>query len=183
MKPHSSWKAIVPLYVLLLILDVSMRMTGHPPNFTPLAATALFASFLFGAVIAATLPVAAMAIGDYVTGTYDWHLMVVVYAALCLPVFFGPYVRAHRSAIRIGVSTLAASVLFFVTTNYAVWLFGSWYTPDVRGLLECYASALAFFRNTVMGDLFWSAILFGGYAVVKQAYASLSPRLSLGNVL
>ena len=165
-----SVKRAAALSILLVALDVAVRLTPHAPNFTPVAASALFASFLLGSgILAAAVPIVALAISDLVIGAYDWRIMVVVYSSLAVPVLFGRYVRGHLGAARILTSVLAASIIFFLTTNFAVWYYESLYTRDVRGMVQCYMSALPFFRNTVAGDLFWSSILFTSYAVVRIA--------------
>ena len=53
-----------------------------------------------------------------------------------------------------------------MVTNYAVWQFSPWYEKSLAGLLESYTLALPFFRNTLLGDLFYSAVLFGAYEAV-----------------
>ena len=71
----------------------------------------------------------------------------------------------------------SASVLFFVASNFAVWLFSGMYTLDGAGLTRCYTAALPFFRNTLLGDALWTSLLFGTYALVgatKQAYQARS---------
>jgi hypothetical protein len=170
MTINISLRKSVALSVLLVALDVFARLTPHAPNFTPLAASALFASFLFGGgILAAAVPLVALAISDAVIGAYDWHIMAVVYSALVLPVLFGRYVRGNFGALRVVISALAASVTFFIATNFAVWYYASLYTRDVKGLLGCYAAALPFFRNTLTGDLCWSSVLFTAYAVARVA--------------
>lgn len=163
---HISRKMAAAVFVLLVALDITMRLTAHAPNFTPVAASALFASFLFeSSMLAAAVPMVAMAAGDLVIGTYDWRIMVVVYSALAIPVFFGRYIRGHFGAARIVTSALAGSTIFFLTTNFAVWYWE--YTRNLSSLLRCYVVAIPFFRNTIAGDLFWSVVLFTSYAVVK----------------
>ena len=60
-------------------------------------------------------------------------------------------------------------MFFFVTSNFAVWMFSGIYARDIAGLVKCYIAALPFFQNTLMGDLFWTAVLFGGLWVVRLA--------------
>jgi hypothetical protein len=169
MAMNISRNGAVALSAFLIALDVAVRLTPHPPNFTPIAATALFASFLLeGWILAAAVPMLALAISDLVIGGYDWRMMAVVYSALAVPLLLGRYLRGRLGPVRIAGSALASSVLFFLTTNFAVWCYGYWYTRDLKTLLQCYAAAVPFFRNTVAGDLFWSFILFTGYAVVRQ---------------
>jgi hypothetical protein len=170
MAMNISRNRALALSAFLIALNVAVRLTPHTPNVTPLAATALFASFLLeSGILAAAVPILALAIGDLVIGGYDWRVMAVVYAALAVPVLFGRYLRGRLGAVRIAASALASSVVFFLTTNFAVWCYGYWYTRDLKSLLQCYTAAVPFFRNTVVGDLLWSFILFTGYAVVRQS--------------
>lgn len=178
MNVNLSRKMTAALFVFLIALDILMRLKGHAPNFTPVAASALFAGFMFGNTMLATaVPILAMAAGDFVIGSYDWHVMLVVYAAMALPVLLGRGLRGNPGAARIVTAAIAGSFLFFLTTNFAVWYWE--YARDMNGLLRCYEVAIPFFRNTVAGDLFWSGVLFTGYAFVRTIAAS--PTLSLAH--
>jgi len=156
----------LPLAACLLILDVVARVLPHAPNLTPMAASALFAGVIFRSrLLALTTPIAAMALGDLVLGAYDWRVAGVVYVSLALPAFAGMWdrsLRTPRLPLLLVPLALASSVTFFVTTNFAVWAFSGMYANDLAGLLHCYVAALPFLRNGVMGDLFWTAVLFGG---------------------
>jgi hypothetical protein len=66
-------------------------------------------------------------------------------------------------------SSLASSIFFFVTTNFAVWAVGSYYSHTWTGLVDCYLRAVPFFRYTLAGDLFFASVLFTTYAVVLFA--------------
>jgi hypothetical protein len=61
--------------------------------------------------------------------------------------------------------SLASSLLFFAVTNFGCWLLFGGYAQTVTGLVTCYAQALPFFRNTLIGDAFFAGTLFGGYAL------------------
>ncbi len=168
--------------IALVLAGASARLVLRDvPNFAPVAALALFAGYLFanrrGAVL---VPLSVMALSDLVIGGYDLRMMAIVYASLTLPALIGhglsrrlPMQRgwsACGSTCALVGSSLASSLLFFLTTNFAVWAFGSMYEPSAAGLLHCYERALPFFRYTLAGDLLFSAVLFGGYAVAV-AYA------------
>jgi hypothetical protein len=154
------------IFSLLVALAVAGRLVPHYPNFTPVAATALFGSFLFGRRIALIIPIAAMLVSDLFIGFYEWKIMVVVYAALAFPVLFGKFLKGKLHPAKIAVSALTSSVVFFASTNFAVWLFSSMYTRGLKGLLECYSAGIPFFRYTLAGDSFWAMVLFSGYALV-----------------
>ena len=78
---------------------------------------------------------------------------------------------------------LSCSLIFFVTTNFAVWAFSGMYSLDMAGLTQCYVAALPFLKYTVAGDLFWAAVLFGGAWLVQRlttrATALTTPVLGL----
>jgi hypothetical protein len=156
----------------LVGLDVVARLAPHAPNFTPIAASALFAgAALRSPSLALAVPLAAMLVSDFILGAYDWRVMGVVYAALALPALLGRWGRA-RSATVLAPLALSSSLIFFATTNFAVWVFSGIYTHDLAGIIHCYVAALPFLQNTIIGDMFWTTLLFGGW---------WSARLVLGN--
>jgi hypothetical protein len=147
----------------LVGFDVIARLAPHAPNFTPVAASALFAgAVLRSRTLALAVPLAAMVISDLLIGWHDWRLMGVVYASLALPALLGMWGRA-RAAIVLVPLALSSSLLFFATTNFAVWAFSGMYAHDLHGLVHCYVAALPFLQNTVIGDMFWTTLLFGAW--------------------
>ncbi len=161
-----SKKTAIGVGVLLVGLCVFGRMIDHVPNFTPLAAAALFAGFLFSRRLVAVIVIlAAMVVSDIFIGTYHFGVMLTVYAALLFPVALRSVLKKQLTAPRVVGCALLSSVVFFLVTNFAHWLFMGMYPQTLAGLLTGYAAALPFFKFQLAGDLFWSAILFGGYAL------------------
>jgi hypothetical protein len=78
--------------------------------------------------------------------------------------------------LRIAGAALASSVVFFVVTNFGVWVFGSRYPKTAAGLLACYVAAIPFFQNTLAGDALYTAVLFGGFAVAEKLFPILRER-------
>ena len=138
-----------------------MRLIPHLWNAAPIAAIALFAGVYLGRNYAIILPVAAMLIGDLFIGFYEWPLALTVYGCFMLTGLIGYTVSRHKNIATVALGSLSGSVIFFLTTNWAVWQFSSWYTRDLAGLAQCYVYALPFFRNTMIGDLFYVGVLFG----------------------
>jgi hypothetical protein len=156
------------LALFLIGLCVAACLLPHVSNFSPVAAAALFAGAMIGQrSLALLVPVAALLIGDLTFGFYDWRVMAVVYAALALPAVIGMIARTHRIWFTAIGGAVAASLIFFVTTNFAVWAFGGLYSLDSTGLIQCYIAALPFLKYTVAGDLFWSVALFGGASLLR----------------
>jgi hypothetical protein len=157
----------------LIAFGVASRLAPHPPNTTPLAAIALFGGVYLSRRWAVLLPLAAVMISDIflpwdATVPFNW-------AAFALTGVLAWWVRAHPSAARIGVGAVAASLLFFVITNAGVWVGGQLYPRTLTGLGQCFAAAVPFFRNTLAGDLFFTALLFGSHAVLTKAIAARQP--------
>jgi hypothetical protein len=164
--------ADLALATSLVGLDVVARLAPHAPNFTPVAASALFAgAVLRSRALALAVPLAAMLASDLILGVYDWRIMGVVYVALALPALLGRWGRA-RGMIVLAPLALSSSLFFFATTNFAVWAFSGMYAHDFAGLVHCYVAALPFLQNTVIGDMFWTGVLFGGW---WSARALLAP--------
>jgi hypothetical protein len=169
----SVFAAELPLAPGLVALDVVARLLPHAPNFTPIAASAVFAGMILRSrTLALTVPLAAILISDLVVGGYDWRVMAIVYAALTLPALLAMATRRFRTSIVIVPVVLSSSVIFFLTTNFAVWAWSGIYPLTFSGLVYCYTAALPFFRNTLCGDLFWSAALFGGWWLMRRVGVS-----------
>jgi hypothetical protein len=107
-----------------------------------------------------------MLLSDAVLGFHK--TIPFVYGALLLIVCLGRQLQTcrRRPTWLLGGS-LAASALFFLVTNLGVWLAGDWYPQTAAGLVACYVEAIPFFGSTVLGDLVFCGVLFGGLAVVE----------------
>src|SRR5260370_32091912 len=140
------------LAMSLVGLDVVARLAPHAPNVTPIAASAVFAGMVLRSrALALAVPVAALLVTDLVVGSYDWRIAGVVYAALALPALLARWGRA-RPVVVLAPLVLSSSLLFFATTNLAVWAFSGMYAHDLHGLVLCYVPALPFLWNTLACD-------------------------------
>lgn len=187
-------QTIVELSVLVLLVAAGAAtrvLFRDIPNFAPIAAMSLFAGYYFRSGLwAVCVPLAAMTISDLFIGGYEWQMMLVVYGMLALPVVargvLRRFLKLHQGRLRdtgaalaglLGCS-VAASVLFFLTTNFAWWPWTAMYSHDAAGLAECFAAGLPFFRYTLLGDLFYATVLFGGYAAAVQLGWAAEPATS-----
>jgi len=152
---------------LLILIGVIFRFAPHPANFAPIAAIGLFSGCYLKKKWALLLPIGAMLISDYFIGFYSWKIMASVYLSFALIGLIGIAVKKHKNVYTVIGSSLGASVLFYLVTNFAVWAFGTMYAPNFAGLIQCYVAAIPFFRNTLMGDLFYVSVLFGSYELVS----------------
>jgi hypothetical protein len=160
----------------LILLAVVGRLIPHPDNFTPITAVALFAGATLPTRIAYVVPLAALVASNLLLGyPLDW-MTLVVYGCLLASVGIGQWLAKRRTWTRTGLAAVAGSLGFYLVTNFAGWLQShSLYAHTVDGLLQGYVMAIPFFGNSLAGDLFWTALLFGLYEV---GYSGLkSPRV------
>ncbi len=143
----------------LVLAAALSRLLPHPPNFTPIAAIALSSAVYLDKRYAFIIPLTAMLISDAIIGFHDG--MVWVYGSFVLIGLIGLWLRSHKSPLPILGAALVSSVLFFIITNFGVWLMGTMYPKTAEGLLACYIAAIPFFQNTLVGDVAYTAALFG----------------------
>lgn len=117
------------------------------------------------------VPLAAMFLSDLVIGLHA--LIPMVYAAFALIVCIGFWLQRQRSATRVAVGATASAVLLFVLANFGVWAFDTLYPKTPSGLLQCYAAAVPFLRNLLLGNLLYSALLFGSMALAENRFTVL----------
>lgn len=157
----------------LVTAGVLLRVLPHPDNFTPVAAVALFAGFALPPALALTVPLAVLIASDLVIGAHD--LFWLTWAAFAAVTCLGFWVRKNPSITRIAAGSVAGSVFFFAVSNFGVFLWGGLYARTWQGLAECFVMAVPFFRNTLAGDLFFSAVIFGVYALARRATPAAVP--------
>ena len=157
----------------IVLAAAALRVAPHPMNFAPIGALALFGGAYFSSKrTAVAVPLVSLVAGDIFTGFH--RLIPYVYASFLVSVAIGFWLRRKKSARRIGVATVAGAVQFFLITNFAIWVssIGS-YPKNLGGLAECYIAGLPLLGNTLAGDAFYAALLFGGMALAEKRFPSL----------
>ena len=158
--------------IVMILAAAFSRLIPHPPNMASVTAVALFGGAYFSdRRLAFLVPLAALFLSDLVLGFY--HHMEVVYSSFALIVFIGLWLQKKRSALHIAGAAMVSSILFFLLTNFGVWAFDSLYPMTLNGLIACYVAAIPFFRNTLQGDLLYTAILFSGFALLEYRFTAL----------
>ena len=153
--------------LLFILIGVILRLLPHPPNFAPIAAIALFGGVYLSRKAAFLLPILIMIISDIFIGYYEPKLMASVYGSFLLCVALGFWLKRHKKWYTVLGSSIFGSLIFFFLTNFAVWAFTPWYAKTISGLIQCYLMALPFFKNTLLGDLFYVAVFFGTCEAVE----------------
>jgi hypothetical protein len=176
-----------PLAIGLTVLSALGRLLPHAPNVTPLGGSCLFAGSRVSGMLAYLLPLAVMIATDPFVGGFT-RISPVIYASFLLSVWIGRRLLRQVSPIRVGAAAFLCSLQFFVITNFAMWFEALWirgsgghsplYSPDLSGLVTCYAAALPFWGRTLAGDLLFSGALFGIYELaVRRAPADAAKRV------
>lgn len=159
--------------VLMVLVAAFSRLIPHPWNFTAVGAMALFGGAYFTSRTQSLLvPMLALFLSDLVLGLHAG--MLFVYGAFAVIVMLGWTLREDQKASRVGALALLSSFIFFGISNFGVWLSSGMYAKSFAGLTQCYLAAVPFFGNQIAGDLFYSATLFGAYAVLKKHIPALS---------
>ncbi len=161
--------------ILIIGFAVALRLLPHPANVAPIAALALFGGFYLNKKYALIVPLIALFISDIFIGFHD--TMLFVYGSFLLTGVIGLLCRPYRSFKTILLATLASSLLFFIITNFGVWMVSSMYPKTFDGLLQSYYFALPFFRNTILGDLLYTGLFIGSYEVLLRAFHLKEPAL------
>ncbi|MEP7031847.1 MAG: DUF6580 family putative transport protein [Pseudolabrys sp.] len=161
------------LVAFLIAFVVAARLLPHAPGFMPVAASALFAGRMLRIpAMSLLVPVMAMGLSNMLLPVENWGIVLVGIVAMAVPALAGIWSRRWNGALAIGATMVSCSLFFFIVSNFAVWLFGALYPHNLQGLVECYAMALPFLDKTVLGDLFWCAVLFGGAWAIQNLPAT-----------
>jgi len=162
------------LVVTMIIAGAMMRLIPHWPNFTPIAAIALFGgTFLKRKEMAFLIPIAAMLVSDLVIGFHS--TMLPVYLSFIAIVGLGLILQRRLTIMNTISASLTASVIFYLVTNFASWTSGMMpYPMNAAGLMQSYIAGLPFLFNGIMGDLFYTSVLFGAVYVITNPQAVFS---------
>lgn len=163
----------------LVLAAALSRIIPHPWNATPIAALALFGGAHFSDRRAAYLvPLIAMIASNLVLGSF-YDTLPFVYASFLLTVYIGTRLRERRDMVTVASGSLVSSMAFFLITNAGHWLVSGMYPRTGAGLASCFIAGIPFFRGTVAGDLLFTGVMFGGFAVLEKRYPALrDPLLS-----
>lgn len=179
------YKSINPRFIVVfsvILVAALLRLLPHWPNFTPIAAMALFAGTYFDRKqYAFAIPFAAMFISDLVIGLHA--NIPAVYLGFAITVLIGMALRKKVSVVNVALASLASSVIFFLITNFAAWLASPFYPQTFLGLMESYIAGLAFFNdssfgvsflvNDMLGTLFFSAVFYGAFYLAQMRFPVL----------
>jgi hypothetical protein len=160
-----------PLALSLTVLGAAARLLPHAPNFAPVGGMSLYAGARLRGWQAFALPLVLMAVTDPLLGGYS-VATPFVYLSFMISVWIGRRLQSTESPWRIGGACLACSAQFFLISNFATWVLGSWYAHTWAGLALCFTQAIPFFGRTLAGDLVYAGVFFGLHAWLSRAVRS-----------
>ena len=149
------------IIALIMVLAAFSRLIPHPPNFAPITAIALFSGFyVTNKFLVYALPIGIMILSDLFIGFSS--ITFFVYFAFLIVSFIGTQSK-NPSFLAI----LISSSSFFIITNFGVWILGG-YPKTWTGLATCYTMAIPFFKNSLMGDFFYSGVMILSYSLSRK---------------
>ncbi len=174
--------------LFMIIGGALLRLVPHVPNFAPVAATALFGGTYLKKKYAIIIPMGILFLSDYLllyinpfsekVVNFDKVYPITaifhpstfyVWGSFLIVGFIGLWLRNHKSAHNVILSSLISSILFFLVTNFGYWLSNSLYPKTFEGQMTAYVMALPFFKWTILGDLFYTGVFFGAYEFALKA--------------
>jgi hypothetical protein len=196
---HTNGRAGADRLTLVYVLAVAVfaalyRLLPYMPglerfylwNLTPVGALALFAGSRLRRRWAWLVPVAVLLASDLLLcvplalrgmSAFSWLGTPLCYASFAVYVLLGRLVgKDELSPPVVGGAALLGGLQFFAVSNFAYWLGGALYPRTLVGLESCYLAALPFYRNTLAGDLLYSAVIFGLHACLVRGLGAVKAR-------
>ena len=156
------------MHYVILVLATLLRLIPHPYNVTPIASIGLFAGTWCDKRIAWLIPLIPLFIGDAISGFYNPLIMAFVYLGIALSAVIGRWMLAtRRSFTRFGSAVFINALIFYLLTNFPVWLV--YYPNTLAGLAECYIKGIPYFGYSLVGDSLFTTLIFGLHYLAMQA--------------
>jgi len=185
---NSESKNTLVISGLFILFGAFSRLFTFLPNFSALESLALFGgAYISARYIAFIIPIAAMFFSDLVINNtvarpfFPDHDGLVIFsdymiwnfAAMILIVLFGRYFLKKVNLTRGILGILGATGIFWIVSNIGAWLSSGLFPLTFMGMMENFAFALPFLKNSLLGNLVFGAILFGSYEWLRYAYPNL----------
>ena len=143
-------KNLQSFFFIFFFLTIS-RLIPHEPNFTPILSISIL-GFLFSTILSVKLLIVlgSMFFSDLIIGTHDF--IIYVYFSLILLII----VSNSKNYIYM---MFLGPLIFFIITNFGVWLNSWYYTKNINCLIECFYMAIPFFKNTILSTFFYCILI------------------------
>ena len=155
--PITLKKEIFPISLILILAFA--RLIPHPPNFTPIIAVAIMSSYFFRNIfLSCTVIIISMLLADIFIGFYK--NIFFVYLSLLLIIYIFSHINRKIKLKNLFFFGLLGSIIFFILSNFGVWILSEMYEKNLNGLINCYLLAIPFFVNTLLSTIFFSYTAF-----------------------
>lgn len=148
---------------MITLVAILLRLIPHPPNMAPITALALFSGVYLHKKAGWIVPLVAMLLSDYLLNFHS--VIFFVYISFLIIFILGTLIK-RIAFLHLVVTSLISSTIFFLVTNFGVWLMTDMYTKSWHGLMTSYMMGIPFFRNTVIGDFAYILLFFYGYRFI-----------------
>ena len=151
---------------VLIALSAS-RFIPHPPNFTSLLALSFYIPAVFG-IRYIPIVVLSLLFTDLIIGFHSTILFTsgsVILIGLISKYF-------NKSIIFRIFGAFIGAVIFFIVSNFGVWLGGS-YGYELSGFLSCYILAIPFFGYSVLSTFIFSVIIETVYKYYQKSFVNI----------
>lgn len=175
--------------ILFILIEILSRLAPHLPNFTPVTAAAIFGGFYLNRKFALIVPLIVLAISDYLLlyiSPYNspminfskihpiadmfYSTTLFVWGSFMISGLIGLSLKKIGRRFYILGGTIIASLQFFLITNFGVWATTDFYPHNFSGLMKSYIMGIPFYKNTLIGDLFYVALFFGAYELIVRIF-------------
>ncbi len=171
--------------IALIIVVALARLIPNMPNFSPMAAIALFCAAHFNKLWKAILvTLLATFVSDVILNntiyssmnngfTFFYDGFILQYIAYAVIALMGSTFFTSINKTKVIGGSLATTLVFFIISNFGAWISLPFYSKDIAGLMSSYAAGLPFLKNTLLSDLFYTSLLFGAYYLLQNRFAAL----------
>jgi len=159
----------------LIVLATVAHLIPHPFGASTVGATALYAGAYADRRIAWLVPLVPLFLANLLFGFYDFTVLAFVYGGFALSAVAAQVLLSRRRNLRRHAAAIVAgSVIFFLVSNFSVWLVGM-YPPDLAGLVLCYVNGLPFLGISLASNAVYSAVLFGLHDLIERTEPEAVP--------
>jgi len=163
---------------LVILVAVVTRFIPHLPNFSPVLAALLFGGAHLKRRDAIWYPLVLLAASDFALTTVVYRMNIgpnqcIIWLGFAVVAMIGYSLRARENVARISIAAFAGPTVFFLISNFGVWLGGHgtrMYPATWEGLAACYVAALPFYRNSLLATAAYTAVLFGATEIYGRRH-------------
>ena len=152
---------------ILFGLLVLSRMITDIPNFTATIALVMFTGYLIqNRLLSILIVLTSQVVSDLYLGIYS--SMIFVYAAYISIVLLSPIIMNKINTKSVIFSSIISPSIFFIISNFGVWLTGSMYTFNLSGLITCYVAGIPFFDESLISTILFALTIFSIMKLIRK---------------